>query len=85
MIDWNALHFLRPAVLWALLALPVIAALWAWRRRRRIGPFALLRLRPARQQGRHRERNQAADHEKASPPLMSRQTPARKLAAGDAR
>lgn len=37
MIDWNALHFLRPAVLWALLALPVIAALWAWRRRRRSG------------------------------------------------
>jgi Ca-activated chloride channel family protein len=37
MIDWNALHFLRPAALWALLALPVIAALWTWRRRRHSG------------------------------------------------
>lgn len=28
------LHFLRPAALWALLALPLIALLWHWRRRR---------------------------------------------------
>ncbi len=29
-----SLHFLRPAVLWGLLALPLIALLWRWRRRR---------------------------------------------------
>ncbi|WP_148100557.1 hypothetical protein, partial [Stenotrophomonas sp. 278] len=28
------LHFLRPDLLWALLALPLIALLWRWRRRR---------------------------------------------------
>lgn len=31
---WNAVHFLRPDWLWALLALPVGAALWMLRRRR---------------------------------------------------
>lgn len=31
---WNALHLVRPQALWLLLALPVIAALWYWRRRR---------------------------------------------------
>lgn len=31
-IDWSALHFLRPHLLWALLALPVLA--WAWRAQR---------------------------------------------------
>ena len=33
-IDWNALHLVRPQALWLLLALPLIAALWYWRRRR---------------------------------------------------
>jgi Ca-activated chloride channel family protein len=33
-IDWTALHLVRPQALWALLALPLIAALWYWRRRR---------------------------------------------------
>lgn len=33
-IDWNALHLVRPNALWLLLALPLIAALWYWRRRR---------------------------------------------------
>lgn len=33
-IDWNALHLVRPEALWALLALPPIALLWHWRRRR---------------------------------------------------
>ncbi|MBA0265283.1 VWA domain-containing protein [Stenotrophomonas maltophilia] len=32
--DWNALHFLRPEWLWALLALPVILALALYRQRR---------------------------------------------------
>lgn len=32
--DWNALHFLRPQWLWALLALPVIIALTLYRQRR---------------------------------------------------
>ncbi|TIK67283.1 VWA domain-containing protein [Stenotrophomonas maltophilia] len=32
--DWNALHFLRPAWLWALLALPLIIALALYRQRR---------------------------------------------------
>ncbi|WP_294993335.1 VWA domain-containing protein [uncultured Stenotrophomonas sp.] len=32
--DWNALHFLRPEWLWALLALPVIVALALYRQRR---------------------------------------------------
>ncbi|MEG2804709.1 VWA domain-containing protein [Stenotrophomonas sp.] len=31
---WTALHLVRPHALWALLALPLIAALWYWRRRR---------------------------------------------------
>lgn len=33
-IDWTALHLVRPEALWALLALPLIALLWYWRRRR---------------------------------------------------
>ncbi|MCF7751181.1 VWA domain-containing protein [Bacillus subtilis subsp. subtilis] len=33
-IDWTALHLVRPHALWLLLALPLIAALWYWRRRR---------------------------------------------------
>ena len=33
-IDWTALHLVRPEALWALLALPLIAVLWYWRRRR---------------------------------------------------
>ena len=32
--DWNALHFLRPEWLWALLALPVILAVALYRQRR---------------------------------------------------
>ncbi len=34
MIDLAALHLLRPQWLWALLALPLLAALWRWRTRR---------------------------------------------------
>lgn len=33
-MDWTTLHLTRPDALWALLALPLIAALWYWRRRR---------------------------------------------------
>ncbi len=33
-LDLSALHLLRPDWLWALAALPVLAAIWAWRRRR---------------------------------------------------
>lgn len=32
--SWNALHFMRPEALWALLALPLLVAIW-WLRRRR--------------------------------------------------
>ncbi|WP_282295960.1 VWA domain-containing protein [Stenotrophomonas sp. PS02289] len=34
MTVFSQLHFLRPDLLWALLALPLIALLWRWRRRR---------------------------------------------------
>lgn len=30
----NHVHLARPALLWALAALPLIALLWSWRRRR---------------------------------------------------
>jgi len=33
-VSWNALHFVRPDALWALLALPLLVAIW-WLRRRR--------------------------------------------------
>ena len=33
-IEWSALHLVRPQALWALLALPLIALVWYWRRRR---------------------------------------------------
>ncbi|OWQ55998.1 hypothetical protein CEE60_04135 [Stenotrophomonas maltophilia] len=33
-MSWNALHFVRPDALWALLALPLLVAVW-WLRRRR--------------------------------------------------
>lgn len=36
-LDWNALHVLRPDWLWALLALPLIIALSLWRQRRSEG------------------------------------------------
>ncbi len=36
-LDWNALHFLRPDGLWALLALPLIIAISLWRQRRSEG------------------------------------------------
>src|SRR3546814_12996996 len=52
--------------------------------RRRVGAFALLGLRPAREQGTGGDGDKPAHQEKPSPPLISRQTPARKLAAGDA-
>jgi len=34
MTSWNALHFIRPDALWALLVLPLLVAIW-WLRRRR--------------------------------------------------